>query len=204
MHISWLGSTAIKLQTKPETEDISVVIDPYKPEKGTFPRSLSADIALYTHGEKDSITISGNPFTLSGVGECEVKGVLITAVQGKKEHQTVLRLDSEGMSIGHTGAQNGLLTDEQLDVLSGVDILCISVGDEKEHPPEKVVKSIQAIEPRIVIPMAYKSDNNPNATAITTFIKEIGIQPQKEENKVIIKKKDLPQEEMQLIVITKE
>ena len=69
---------------------------------------------------------------------------------------------------------------------------------------EKVVKSIQAIEPRIVIPMAYKSDNNPNATAITTFIKEIGIQPQKEENKVIIKKKDLPQEEMQLIVITKE
>ncbi|MBH41362.1 MAG: hypothetical protein CL685_01465 [Candidatus Magasanikbacteria bacterium] len=204
MHISWLGSTAIKLQTKSETEDISVVIDPYKPENGTFPRSLSADIALYTHGEKDSITISGNPFTLSTVGECEVKGVLITAVQGKKEHQTVLRLDSEGMSIGHTGSQNGLLTDEQLNVLSGVDILCISVGDEKENPPEKVVKSIQTIEPRIVIPMAYKSDNSPSAAPITTFIKEIGIEPKKEANKVIIKKKDLPQEEMQLIVITKE
>ncbi len=52
MHITWHGTTAIKLQAKPDSEDITVLIDPYKPNSGNFPRNLIAHLVLYTRGKK--------------------------------------------------------------------------------------------------------------------------------------------------------
>ena len=80
MHISWLGGTALKIQTKTSGEDVSLFIDPYKPKDGGFLKSTTASIVLYTHGSKGSIPVSGKPFTLETAGECEVKNVLIHAV----------------------------------------------------------------------------------------------------------------------------
>ncbi|MEK7623444.1 MAG: hypothetical protein AAB408_02115, partial [Patescibacteria group bacterium] len=62
MHFSWLGNSAMKIQTKPAEADITIVIDPYKPATGTFPRSLTPNITLYTRGENESIPVSCNPF----------------------------------------------------------------------------------------------------------------------------------------------
>jgi len=204
MHISWLGTTAVKLQAKPFDSDVTILIDPYKPAKGTFPRSLSGDIVLYTRGSKNSITISGNPPILETTGEVEIKGVLITATRGDKEGHTLLRIDAENMSIGHVGLQEEELTDNHLDMLSGVDILFLPVGDMQCFGARSAVKAIQAIEPRIVVPIAYQSDNDPEAKGLDGFLKEIGIAPEQEDKKVIIKKKDLPQEDMQVIVVSKE
>lgn len=205
MHISWLGTSAVRIQAKPADTDVVVLIDPYKVDKGTFPRSLSADIALYTRGEKNSLTISGNPFILSTPGECETHGVLISMAEGHEKGQTLVRIDAEGMSVGHLGLAKEELTDEQLEMLAGVDILMIPIGDvDGSYGARSAVKTIQSIEPRVVIPIAYQSDNDPDAKGIDGFIKEVGVQPQKEEKKVIIKQKDLPQEEMKVIIVSKE
>ncbi|MBU0661327.1 MBL fold metallo-hydrolase [Patescibacteria group bacterium] len=204
MHISWYGTTAFKIQTKPANDEVVVIIDPYKPEEGTFPRNLTADIVLYTRGEKNSITISGTPFIANSAGEWEVKGVLIRAIPGNAPGHTLLRLQTEHVTIGHLGQRNIPLSDEQLEVLSGVDILCIPVGGENTYTAAVARKIVQQIEPRIVIPMNVQSDNDPKSAPVESFIKEIGIRPQEAEKKVIIKKKDLPQEEMHLIVIAKE
>ncbi len=204
MHISWLGTTAIKLQTKPFDKDVTILIDPYKPAKGSFPRSLTADIALYTRTAKNSITVSGNPFSLETTGEVETHGVLITAVRGENAGHTMLRIDTERMSIGHLGLHEKELTDAQLEMLSGVDILFLPVGDMNCFGARSAVKAIQAIEPRVVIPMAYQSDNDTDAKGLDGFIKEVGVKPREEEKKVIIKKKDLPQEEMHVVVVSKE
>lgn len=194
----------MRLQTKPRDTDVNIVIDPYKPAAGNFPRSLTADIALYTKSTKNSITISGNPFDVETAGEFEVKGVLITAAPGHESGQTLLRLDCEKISFGHTGYINKQLTDQQLEVLAGVDILCLPVGGGDGYEPEAASKVISAVEPRIVIPLAFKSDTDPQATPVSDFIKEVGLTPEKEEKKVILKKKDLPQEDMKVIVIEKE
>ena len=55
MHISWLGNTAFKLVFKPTEDDVVVVIDPYKPATGVFPRNLSAEIGLYSRGARPSM-----------------------------------------------------------------------------------------------------------------------------------------------------
>ncbi|MBT3419132.1 MAG: hypothetical protein HN726_02095 [Candidatus Magasanikbacteria bacterium] len=204
MHISWLGSTAFRIQTKPDADDVVVVIDPYKPKEGTFPRSLTPQIALFTRGEEDAITLSADPFTLSHPGEIETKGVLVTTVQGHEKNTLMIRVDSEHMSIGHVGHISKPLTDEQLEVISGVDILCVPVGGKDCFNAEAAVKMVNTIEPRIVIPMSFKSDNDPEEADVSAFLNAIGAPNDGAEKKVIIKHKDLPQEETRIIVLAKE
>ncbi len=204
MHFSWLGNTTIRIQAKPFDKEVTVLIDPYKHEEGASARNLSSDIALFTRGEKNSITLTGDPFTLSAPGECEVKGVLITAVQGHDVDDVSYRVDAEQMSVGHLGMINKPLTDEQIEHLSGVDILCVPVGGKDCFDAEAATKAINSLEPRVVIPMAFKSDNDPDATSVEQFLKQIGIVAGAAEKKVILKKKDLPQEDMKIVVLAKE
>ena len=85
------------------------------------------------------------------------------------------------------------------------DILFIPVGGGENYLNAKEAAALAtALEPRIIIPMAYSCDTDPDAGTITSFIKELGIKPEATEKKVIIKKKDLPQEETKLIVLEKE
>lgn len=204
MHISWLGTTAIKLQAKPFDQDVTVIIDPYKPQVGSFPRSLMPHIALYTRGEAESITLSGDPFILSTPGECEIKGVLVTAVYGDSADKTMVRVDAENISLGHLGLTSKQPTNEQLEILSGVDILCVPIGNSSGYDAEAAMNAVNAIEPRVVIPMAFQSENDPKAASVSAFLKAMGITAETPEKKVIIKKKDLPQEETKIIVLGKE
>ncbi|MCF6276929.1 MAG: MBL fold metallo-hydrolase [Candidatus Magasanikbacteria bacterium] len=204
MHITWLGSTAIKIQAKPKHDEVSIVIDPYKPEVGSFPTNLAPDVAVYTQGDENSITV-GEAFSLSMPGEIEIKNVLISAVQGNKEKQTMIRIDAENLSLAHLGKTKKTLTNTQLEVLSGVDILLLPVGGGDEmYTAQEAMKAVNAIEPRIIIPIGHKSDNDPKADEVERFIKEIGIKAKATDKKIIIKKKDLPAEETDVYILTKE
>lgn len=205
MHISWIGNSAIKVQTKPLNEEVTVLFDAYKPETGSFPRSLTAQVAIFTHTESNALTISGDPFIFSYPGECETHGVLLSGGYTDTQEQMIVRADAEQMSFAHLGSYGKPLNTEQLDLVSGVDILFISVGGEGYgYEPALAVKTINSIEPRIVIPMNYRSDTAPKALVLDDFLKEIGVAPQLEDKKVILKKKDLPEEEMKVIVVSKE
>ncbi|MBP7992262.1 MAG: MBL fold metallo-hydrolase [Candidatus Magasanikbacteria bacterium] len=204
MHISWLGGTTVKIVAKPFDEEVVIVIDPYKPAEGTAPRSLSPQVALFTRGSGDSITLSGEPFILDTPGECDIKGVLITSVAGA-EGQTMIRLDAEGVSLAHLGLVNKSLNQKQREVLSDVDVLFVPVGGVNTYDAEDAVKAVNELEARVIIPIAHQSDNDPKAAPVAQFCKAMGV-PAKDgaETKVIIKKKDLPTEDTSVIVLAKE
>lgn len=204
MHISWLGNTAVRIQTKPADADVIIVIDPYRPSTGSFPRSLSPHIALFTRGEEGGVTLSGDPFILSTPGECETKGVLITAAPPNAGGNLMFRIDTEGLSVAHLGLTNKELTDAQLEMVGDADILLLSVGAVGAYDAEQAVKAVNAIEPRVVIPIAFRSENDPKAATVDAFLKEMGSKAEKPEPKVILKKKDLPQDETRVILLSKE
>ncbi len=195
---------AVKIQAKPADEDIIIVIDPYRPTVGNFPRSLTPNIALFTHGEDGAITLSGSPFIMSIPGECETKGVLITAVQGSTTNEVFIRIDTEGVSVAHLGLTTTIPSDAQLEVVGDVDVLCLPVGGGKGYDPETAMKVVNAIEPRMVIPLGMESDNDPQALPVDAFLKVFGVVKGKPEAKIILKKKDLPTEETSVIVLSKE
>ncbi len=205
MHISWLGGTTIKIVAKPFDEEVVIVIDPYKPAEGTSPRSFTPQVAIYTRGPNDSITLSGEPFVLDTPGECDIKGVLITSIAGNEPGQAMIRLDAEGVSLAHLGLANKSLNQKQREVLSDIDVLFVPVGGVGSYDADEAVKAVNELEPKVVIPMAHQSDNDPKSAPVSVFCKAMGIPPKGEaETKVIIKKKDLPTEDTSVIVLSKE
>lgn len=203
MHLSWLGQTCLKLQTKQMDEDVVVLFDPYKPEKGDFPRSFSPSVALYSHREDNSATLSQDPFIISTLGEFDIKGVLISAWPGPNE-TVIFKVAAEGMSLVHIGAIHEQLSADLVEKLGKIDVLALAVGGEKKYlTPSAAAEVINELEPRIVIPMGYQSDSDPEVKPIEDFIKASGLKATLTDKKVILKAKDLPQEDMQLMVLEK-
>lgn len=203
MHISWLGQTCIRLQTKFGDEDVVTIIDPYRPATGEFPRSLSPQIALYSRGEEDSITLSQSPFVLSTLGECEIKEVMINTLPSA-EGNIIFKILAEQISVVHLGRLNKKPEPEALEKIGTIDVLIIPVGGGKNYlSAEDASTLITALEPRIVIPVAYQCDTDKSASPVAEFIKESGLKPDCTEKKLILKKKDLPQDETKLMILEK-
>ena len=203
MHISWLGQTCVRLQTKFNDEDVVTIIDAYRPNSGEFPRSLSPQIALFSRGEEESITLSQNPFVLSTLGECEIKEVMINTLPSA-EGNIIFKILAEQISVVHLGRLHKKPELEELEKIGTIDILMIPVGGGKNYlSAEDASTLITALEPRIVIPIAYQCDSDKDADPLATFIKESGLKPDKTEKKLIFKKKDLPQDETKLMILEK-
>ncbi len=204
MHISWLGQTCIRLQTKnKKDEDITIIIDAYKPATGDFPRSFSPQIAIFSHGQKESVTLSQDPFVVDTLGEIESKDVMVYALPGDGDN-IISKINAENINLVHLGKIKKVLDDNKTEKIGAVDVLFVPVGGKGEYlEPEDAAKIISALEPRLVIPMGYQCDTDPKVGSLTDFIKECGIKPDTTDKKLILKKKDLPQEETKLIVLEK-
>ena len=80
MHISWMGQTCVKIQTKNDERDATIVINPYKPSTGNFPRSFTPDIALFSTSSKGSVTLSQDPLVIETTGEFELNNIVIYSI----------------------------------------------------------------------------------------------------------------------------
>jgi L-ascorbate metabolism protein UlaG (beta-lactamase superfamily) len=213
MQISWLGHAAFRLQGKTSTDTVTIITDPYKGEKvGLKLPRLEGDIVTISHDHDDHNNIDavkGEPFLIRGAGEYEVKGVYVEGIhsfhdaeKGAKRGDNVMyRFELEDISIVHLGDLGHELDDKQLERLEGTDILLVPVGGVYTIDAQKAVAVINQIEPRIVIPMHYKVPGLAfDLGTLDQFLKAIAIKPRREE-KLKITKKDLPQDDMELVVL---
>ena len=204
MHISWLGQTCVRLQTKNGDEDVVVLIDAYKPKTGDFPRSFTPQIALYSHGQDEAATLSQDPFIFDSLGESEIKGVMVYSFYNT-EGSNIFKINIEGINVVHLGRITKKIADGLIDKLGSPDVLLLPVGGGSEYlSPEDAADMATALEPRVIIPIAYNCDTDPKAKPLSDFIKVMGLKPDVTDKKIIIKKKDLPQEETKLIILEKE
>jgi len=211
MIINWLGLSAFKIQTK----DAILAIDPYD-KIGLKMSKFQADILLVSHeheGHNNTAAIKGTPFLISGPGEYEVKNIFIYGIPAfhdnkegtEKGRITMYLIEAEGIKISFLsdiGQDN--LTEAQLELLGGADILLIPVGGINTINGFSAVKIISQIQPRIVIPMHYKIPGlNLKLEDVGKFLKEFGVAQPEKLDKLKITKKDLPQEETKVIILNK-
>ena len=157
----------------------------------------------------NSGALRANPFIIDTPGEYDIKGVMVQGIETwhdakggtERGKNIVYRIEMDDLTIVHLGDLGHILTDEQSDQMDGVDILLIPVGGVYTIDAKTAVEVIGQLEPRIVIPMHYKLPGvKSEVEAVEKFIKELGVQPRKEE-KLKIAKKDLPQEGMDLVIL---
>ena len=207
MNISYFGHSCFKIEEKINGENVVLVTDPFDKEVGLKVPNVEADIVTVSHEHSDHNNVSAlrkNPFVINCAGEFDVKGVIVEGINslhgGDKGSNIIFIIDVEGVSLAHLGDLGDTLDNKQLEKLGGVDILFVPVGGKYTLDAKKAVEVISQIEPRIVVPMHYKTkDSKIDIDGLDKFIKEIGLAANYED-KLQINKKDLPVEDMRLVV----
>jgi len=209
VNINWLGFSCFKINSKIGDTEVDIVTDPFGPSSGLkLPRNLSADIVTVSHeNEAHNFVegVGGNIFVMRTPGEVEEKGVFIYGIHSKaadgKTNNTLFRLEVGDISIAHLSDIAHEFTGEELEQLEDVDILLVPVGGENGATIKQAVNLINQIQPRIVIPMHYKiSELKSDLLPVDKFLKEIGAKSETMP-KLKIAKKDLPQDEMKVVVL---
>lgn len=213
MYITWLGQSCFKIQDKIGSDGVTLVTDPFDKNIGLKVPNFEANIITISHDHDDhnnSDALRGNPVIIKSPGEYDINGISIQGIDSFHDDKKgedrgsniIFRFEVDGISIGHLGDLGHVLGESELEALSGVDILMVPVGGKYTIDCKKAIEVINQIEPRIIIPMHYKVEGlKIDIDPVEKFIREIGIEPIYEE-KLKIAKKDLPQEDMELVVLS--
>lgn len=224
MQIIWKGQSCFQIITNREKNNsgdtgrnnnqVNIVIDPYGENTGLRVPKFQADILLITHDHPDHNNVkavSGDYFLIQGAGEYEIKAVFIqgfpafhdpTCGQGRGE-VTIYTIESEGLKICHLGdIGQKELTEDQVEKIGNIDILMIPVGGTYTISSKEASKIIPQIEPKIVIPMHYHIPKlKIKIDGLEKFLKAMGVKSPETLNKLTIKKKDIPEEGMEIKVL---
>jgi L-ascorbate metabolism protein UlaG (beta-lactamase superfamily) len=146
---------------------------------------------------------------INSPGEYEIDDVYISGVQtfhddkeGKERGiNTAYSIDIEGINIVHLGDLGHQLDEKSIAKLGVVDILLVPVGGKFTIDSFEASKIISSLEPKIVIPMHYKTDDSKleELADISVFLHEMGEKsPQKEDS---LKLQSAPSNEDTKIII---
>lgn len=213
MNIQYYGHSCFKITTKPAgrgQEDINVFLDPFDKKIGLRPPQGQADLVLVSHDHYDHNNIEalkGNPVVLNIPGEYSIKGINIVGIASQHGAEkdlinTIFIIESEDIKICHLGDLGTDLNEKQLSEIDGVDILMIPIGGKYTLDAKKAIDMIRKIEPKMIIPIHYKMEGTTvDIEDEKTFCNEIGNCSNVKTSKLNIKKKDLEEKSMEVLVM---
>ena len=210
MEITWLGHSCFRLRGR----EAAIVTDPCAKSTGYSVGRPAADIVTVSHdhpGHNNVAAVTGSPRVVQGPGEFEIAGVLIMGIRTYHDEEkgerlgknTAYVLEMDDLRICHLGDLGHVPTPEQVEELSGIDILLAPVGGNNTIDAAAAVETVSLLEPKLVLPMHYQT---PAAKAqldpLDRFLKEMSAPSALEERqpKLSITKSTLPHETKVLVL----
>lgn len=175
MKITWYGHACFQVHN-----GVRIVTDPYTPDVANLrPIPDTADIVIMSSDDDPyhscASAVPGQPEVLNALeiarqgGSRTVGGVRFDAIEAQESivHKTspdanaMYAFTVDGIRIGHMGDVGNPLTPEQLDFLRGVDVLFALTGGPVTIELSDLDAVLEAVHPRVVIPMHYQIPNLP-------------------------------------------
>lgn len=201
MEITWYGLSCFRIT---ERSMSTIVTDPYDPEStGLNEIKLRADIVTISHDAPSHShlkSVREQKWVITGPGEYEIGGVFLHAMRvGNREkngNNIVCVYDYDGLTVAHLGDIQDVPKRKELEAMGSVDILLVPVGGGKGLSAGKAAEVVNLIEPKIVIPMHYKTpDLDLKLTGLDAFLKQMGSGKEPEVlDSLKLKEKDLPED----------
>jgi L-ascorbate metabolism protein UlaG (beta-lactamase superfamily) len=213
MEISWLGHSCFQLRGK----NVTLITDPFSPQTGTSVGEVSrlgkvsASIVTVSHDHPEHnyvVGVEGNPRVVRGPGEYEISDVLITGVASYHDNErgkqlgrnTIYIIHMDDIVVCHLGDLGHTLQEEQLEGVADADVLLVPIGGEHTINAAQAAEVISQVEPRIVIPMHYRTVAEGTPDPLDKFCREMGIETVHRQAKLTIARTTLPTE-MQVVIL---
>ncbi|MFA6183915.1 MAG: MBL fold metallo-hydrolase [Parcubacteria group bacterium] len=218
MNIQYYGHSCFKITTKSEgrnTDGVVAFMDPFDKKIGLKPPQGRADIVFISHTQHDDHSnaeaLKDSPVVIDTPGEYSIKGINVTGIDSfhddkegaERGRNTIFVLDTEDIRICHLGDLGTELSVKQVEQIGEVDILMIPVGGKYTIDAKQSVKIAKKLSPAIIIPIHYKMTGTKIDIADEKeFCNEIGNCPKEKVNKITIKKKDLEEKTMEVLLMS--
>jgi L-ascorbate metabolism protein UlaG (beta-lactamase superfamily) len=206
VEITLLGHSCFRLRGR----DVTLITDPFVPAEGSL--RIGADIVTVSHdqeGHNGVGAVDGTPRVVTGPGEYEIKGVLITGVgtfhdaeHGRaRGRNTVYLIEMDDLRVCHLGDLGHELSTEQIEEIGTVDVLLVPAGGPHVINSAQVAEVIGQLEPCIVVPMDWTEAGDGRPTgALDKFCHEMGIKEVEPQPRLNVSKTSLPSE-TQVVVL---
>ncbi len=207
MEITWLGHSCFRLRV----DELAIITDPFPDSIGLQLRETAA-IAVTVSNQHPHHSywkgVGENPKVLEGPGEYElqevyIRGVMTPSVEGDlPDHRnTAYLVEMDNVSLCHLGDLRTPLTTRQVEQLTPIDVLFIPVGEGCTLGLSQVVGVVQALSPKVVIPMHYAlPDLQVQMGSLEPFLREMGLRDLQPLPRLNVTSSSLPQE-TQVVVL---
>ncbi len=212
MVITYYGGQFVKIQHG----DLVIAYNPAKELQSSDARlaRFGADIALVSlnhphfNGVENLEYGDKKPFTITGPGEYETKDVYVRGLETRTGYggsavprlNTVYYILVEGTHLCFLGAVDSpTLPEKVYEAVHDVDILFVPVGGREQGggvlQPAEAHKLSLTFSPRLIVPLSYDKET------LKKFLREAGQEDAGEEEKLVLKKKDLEGKEGIVVVL---
>jgi L-ascorbate metabolism protein UlaG (beta-lactamase superfamily) len=187
MKITWYGHAAFLI----ETAGLRIIVDPYRsPDSGGYePIAEPADLVIVSHENDRYHSHLGQivpPFEVVRALELPPEGRTVRGIHIKAIHVfetperlpedevTIVHFRSEGVHLVHLGDLGHPLTDAELEPIRNADVVLIPAGGPPTIDLPLVAELLDAIDPRVVVPMHYKTPKiNLNIQPLERFLNSV-------------------------------
>lgn len=187
MKITWYGHAAFLI----ETAGLRIIVDPYRsPDSGGYePIAEPADLVIVSHENDRYHSHLGQivpPFEVVRALELPpegrtVRGIHIEAIHVfetperlAEDEVTIVHFRSEGIHLVHLGDLGHSLTEAELAPIRQAEVVLIPAGGPPTIDLPLVADLLEAIDPRVVIPMHYKTPKiNLNIQPLECFLQAV-------------------------------
>lgn len=189
MEIFWQGNSSVAVKAK----NVNFGINPKIAE--------GLDLLIFSE-EQTKIKLNEGQFLIDSPGEYEIRSVMVYPLLSVEPKDGMAwQVVAEDISLFYTNSLDFSPTEDQLDEMGTIDVAFVPVDSTKEGS-KKSQKMVEALSPRIIIPIATEED-------ITTVVcldlaKNLGLKCEAPVKSYKIKdRKQLPEEEQLYVALEK-
>lgn len=205
--ITWLGHACFRLRS----DDVVVLTDPFPLSLGLRPDTRPATVVTVSNSHpnhSNSEEVTGDPRVFSAPGEYEYRGISVRGVMTPQLPETpweqrsvAYAIEIDRVNICHLGDISAPLSPVQIDELSPVDVLLMPSGGGCTLEIDQVLRVLQDLDPKIVIPMHY---NIPGVDVplqdVDVFLRRMGLSEVQAQPRLSVTASNLP-EDMRVVVL---
>ncbi|MBD3360425.1 hypothetical protein GF366_01330 [Candidatus Peregrinibacteria bacterium] len=198
MEIKWHGNTCFEIKNKEK----KLIINPKQQEEKSM-----ADVVLSSLNEEPA-GVEGVQKVFDSPGEYEVKDIPIigfkawTKAKSKEEKEgggdttIIFYFEINGIKFCHLGELGHTLTGDMVKEIEDVDVLMVDIGEKSNLDSKKIMDILEAIEPRVVIPMGEGD--------FSRSINDLSVDNMEKHDKYTIKSRsDLPEDKRLYVLLKK-